>query len=408
MKILFLSPNCPVPANSGQAIRTLSIVQACAAYGDVSFLSFGPSQLPDDIELLSRFCKTIEVVTRKFAIVAEGSDARRRLACLLRMKSYGVERFRSPEMAAKIKGHLDSSKVDLVVADGVFVLANVPESRVPIVLNTHNLEHIILQRYAEFEKNTAKKLYASLEARLMRSAEFDAFRRSASILVCSDKERELLNRLQSRLSVHTVPNSVDTEYYSTVLPKEPTSGASLLFQGGMDWYPNRDAVEYFAEDILPLILKEHSDVRFVVAGRNPPAELIRKYSRNNVEFTGTVPDMRPYLSAATLAVVPLRIGSGTRLKILESGAANKAVVSTSVGAEGLDMKSGEELLIADTPKDFAAAVSSLLTNPSARARLAEKCRRRVVENYSQSAITKRVREVLDSVTGITQSRAGAD
>ena len=130
----------------------------------------------------------------------------------------------------------------------------------------------------------------------------------------------------------------------------------------------------------------------------------------NVEFTGTVPDMRPYLSAATLAVVPLRIGSGTRLKILESGAASKAVVSTTVGAEGLDMKTGDDLLIADTPADFADAVSNLLRDPARRAKLAANCRRKVVENYSQSAITKRVGEVLDIVAGSGQSvgRARAD
>ncbi|PYT34817.1 MAG: glycosyl transferase family 1, partial [Acidobacteria bacterium] len=151
----------------------------------------------------------------------------------------------------------------------------------------------------------------------------------------------------------------------------------------MDWFPNRDAIEFFVNQIFPLIRRDAPAAEFIAAGRNPPRELIDRFSAvPGVKFTGTVPDMRPFLQQAGVCVVPLRIGSGTRLKILESAAAGKAIVSTRLGAEGLDFVDGQEILLADDPVSFAGCIVALLRDPSRRRAMGEAACRRVRQQYS--------------------------
>jgi len=168
----------------------------------------------------------------------------------------------------------------------------------------------------------------------------------------------------------------------------------VLYMGGMDWFPNRDAVEFFVTQILPELRVLAPEARFVVAGRNPPAEFVRRFAASGITFTGTVPDMRPEIARAAVCVVPLRIGSGTRLKILEAGAMGKPIVSTSIGAEGLDLIKGTEIILEDQPRAFAKAVADLLRDASRRRALGEEARRWVESRYSFPVLRSAVREAL--------------
>jgi glycosyltransferase involved in cell wall biosynthesis len=177
-----------------------------------------------------------------------------------------------------------------------------------------------------------------------------------------------------------VPNVVDTDHYQPSGAEEP---CTVLYQGGMDWYPNRDAVEFFVSAILPRLRASVPEARFVVGGRSPSDEFRRRFAAvPGIEFTGTVPDMRTEIARAAVCVVPLRIGSGTRLKILEAAAMAKPIVSTRVGAEGLDFVGGREIVLADEPKAFAEAVADLLRDASRRRELGRAARRRAQECYS--------------------------
>jgi glycosyltransferase involved in cell wall biosynthesis len=329
--------------------------------------------------------------------MSKQGDYLRRIGCLLRLRPYSVERFRSEAMRMKIETQLKAGQLDLIVCDSLYALANVPKTDVPIALNCHNVEYVIFERYSRLEGNWLKKCYASVESRLMRDAERRSCRRAVMAMVCSNDDRDILRHLNQDLPISVVPNAVDTDSYS---PGE-TNGATgaspvLLFQGSMDWFPNRDAVEFFARAILPEVRKTCPGVRFVVAGRNPPAELIAEL-KDGVEFTGTVLDMRPYLSAATVVVVPLRMGSGTRIKILEACAVGKPVVSTSVGAEGLGLEPEKEILLADDPAAFARSVVKLLQDPARRTAMARLARAVIVERYSHIALKKTLDTVLSSL-----------
>jgi glycosyltransferase involved in cell wall biosynthesis len=166
----------------------------------------------------------------------------------------------------------------------------------------------------------------------------------------------------------------------------------------MDWYPNRDAVEFFVRSILPIVRAEVPSIRFVVAGRNPPIHFVEELGANDgIEFTGTVPDMRAYLSAATVVVVPLRFGSGTRIKILEACAAGKPVVSTNVGAEGLGLEGGKEIILADDPAEFARSVITLLRDRSRRNAIARSARAVVVDRYSHPTLKRSLDELLSTL-----------
>jgi glycosyltransferase involved in cell wall biosynthesis len=213
-------------------------------------------------------------------------------------------------------------------------------------------------------------------------------------MVCSSYDRDLLHRLEPDLPIFVVPNAVDTDLYHPQLDSTRNHKAlTLLFQGGMDWYPNRDAVEFFVQAILPSVRSECPEAKFTVVGRNPPPRFVEKLRSPGVQFTGTVADMRPYLLASTVVVVPLRFASGTRIKILEACAAGKPVVSTSLGAEGLELENGKDIVVADSPDEFARAVIALLRDPVQREAIARHARSVIVERYSHAIL----RTILDGV-----------
>lgn len=394
MRILFVSTNLPIPANNGLAIRSLSIVQALASSGhELSFVSFAPRARSESLDPLPKYCHEIDLLEEEIVSVSQGASYIRRASCLLGLKSYSIERFRSAQMQTRIASHLKARPFDAIVCDSLYALVNVPETSVPIVLNCHNAEHLIFKRYTQVETNLVKKCYASAEARLIRDAERLGCQRATMAMVCSGVDQGTLRQLHSDLPIWVIPNAVDTDSYRPA--EKQRSANTLLFQGGMDWYPNRDAVEFFVQSIFPKVRAEFPNIRFIVAGRNPPVDFAAALgSERGVEFTGTVPDMRPYLSAATVVVVPLRFGSGTRIKILEACAAGVPVVSTTVGAEGLDLKSESEIILADDPGEFASAVVTLLRDPRRRDAIARQARAVVVDRYSHPILKRSLDKLL--------------
>jgi polysaccharide biosynthesis protein PslH len=404
MRILFISTNVPVPPNNGQAIRNLSILRGLASSGhSITFISFSNKESNERFPLLYDYCSDVITVRKDVANASSKSAYFARVQCMLKLKPYSVERFRSKEMTNAILKALEQ-QVDLILCDGMYALVNLPPTDLPIVLNCHNVEHVIYRRYVEVERNPVRKAYGIFESTLMYKAEFDSLKRATSAMACSEIDRRILREMSPDLRVCVVPNTVDTnalDATETAIREEPEKPV-ILFQGGMDWYPNRDAVEFFVRQILPRIRDHFPNVRFIIAGRNPPRNFVDKWSKaKNVEFTGTVPDMSPYLAKATIVVVPLRIGGGTRLKILEACAKEKPIVSTTVGAEGLDLIPGVQILLADEPNAFAQTVLDLLKDRTRCVELGRSARRLVVEKYSQSSLHKILENAL---AGIGQSK----
>ncbi len=382
MRLLFLALSPPLPANNGHRLRTWALLRALAAEGhQVTLMAFGnPSETaPADRARLAETCGDVELIPLAWTQLSAAADFRGRLRTLRSALPYSVLRFRSPEMRRRIAARLAGAQFDAVICD-VFTATNLPETPLPILLNNENIEHVILRRYLDRERNPAKLAYAGLEYWKMKRWEREVCTRSTIGMACSHADRAVLEALCPSRPVTIAPNVVDTA-------PDPLRGGedslTVLFQGGMDWYPNRDAVLFFASAILPELRRLCPQVNFVVAGRNPAPAFVKRFSGiHGMTFTGTVDDMRAVIAKATVCVAPLRIGSGTRLKILEAAAMAKPIVSTRLGAEGLEFVDGEDILLVDEPRSFAAATATLLCDGARRRSLGQAARARVEKQYS--------------------------
>jgi glycosyltransferase involved in cell wall biosynthesis len=309
-----------------------------------------------------------------------------RLLAFVKGKAYGAWRFRDKRIQDAIAAEKSRQHFDAILCDDIYMFANVAaDESLPVLLNKDDITFEIVEQYAQSARWPVSA-YAKIEARRVRQFEVESCNRTHAILPCSERDRDAMLAAGVTAQLVVLPNVIDVARYDVAAKLEDP--ATLLYVGAMDWYPNIDGVRFFAAEILPLIVAEVPEVRFVVAGRNPSAELVAELTANkHIEFTGTVADVVPYLSSATVCVVPLRIGSGTRLKIIEAAATGKAVVSTVLGADGLTFKEGEEIVRADDPATFAKSVVSLLRDPARRASMGAAAKKRAAAEYSIAALS---------------------
>jgi glycosyltransferase involved in cell wall biosynthesis len=293
---------------------------------------------------------------------------------------------RRGEFLARLQQLVDSGRFDIVQVEFVQMAAlkfKLPTSRrLRTVLDEHNIEFDIVKRTAGAQVNTARRLYSAVDWRKLKREEMAAWRWFDGVSLTSRRDAAILSELSPRTQVSVVPNGVDIEQFqpSTQAP-EPDS---LLFFGAMNYYPNQDGLTYFVEQIFPLILAKRPNTKLKVVGPAPDA--VRHLASANVELTGFVDAVEPYIDAATAVIVPLRLGGGTRLKIVEAMAKAKPIISTRVGAEGIDVVNGESALLADDPAGFAAHVESVLADAALAKRLGAAARTLAEGSYSWPAL----------------------
>lgn len=363
----------------------------------VVLVSFAePQDISRSHDVLLGVCEKIELVPLPSSSAGRWKGYAGRLISLLSPLPYGAWRFRSQAIKRSVREIVGRDSFDAIVWDEVYNLVNLERDLpVPVLLNSHDLMHVIWKRYLGVEQNPLKRAYAWLEYRKLMRWEPQACSAVGSVMACSKHDSSLYRRMNPGTPVTVVTNSVDTKNYQ---PTPDDDGRTVLFVGGMDWFPNRDAVEFFVSAVLPELRRLTGNFQFVVAGRAPSAKLLRRFaSAPEVHFTGTVPDMRAVIATAAVCIVPLRIGSGVRWKILEAGAMGKSIVSTRVGTEGLDFADGKEILLADEPYEFAQAIANLLANSGWRRAMGQAARRRVEEQYSFRSLRAAVREALSGL-----------
>jgi glycosyltransferase involved in cell wall biosynthesis len=266
----------------------------------------------------------------------------------------------------------------------------------PIVLREHNYETLIYERFAANEKNPLKKLVATIHGRRLRKEEASFFRAFDAVIPITPQDEALMRREVPEATYYTIPAGVDlADFQPTQEPEVPNS---ILWIGGINWRPNLDAIEFFAKEIFPLVVKVIPDATFDVVGENTDSlQHLVNSGVNKIRLHGRVPDIHPYLARSAVMVCPLRVGGGMRLKLLDFFAAGKAVVSTRIGAEGNAAEDGKHLLLRDDPESFAEAVIALLRDGARRKQLGENARALVEQEYSWDSIGKRFCEVYDKV-----------
>jgi glycosyltransferase involved in cell wall biosynthesis len=321
-----------------------------------------------------------------------------------------VLNFTAPEIMAQVERVLHQRSFDAIQVEGVHLVAYAKRIRqlkpeVPLLCDWHNIESEIQQRYAETSDNPARRFYARRTARLLRTSERELLRLADAHTVCSERERLVLLERARDARIEVIPNGVDTAFYAGSAAGEEVR-RNLVFVGSMDYHANIDAVLFFAKDIWPAVRNRRPNLRFIIVGSRPAAEVLDLGELEGITVTGTVDDVRPYYRSAIAVVVPLRVGSGTRLKVLEAMAASVPVVSTRLGAEGLAVTHGTDILLGDSPTEIADAVVSLNYGTALWFDLTANALRLVQQKYDWVAIGEKLSAIYaDLLVGARQSSA---
>jgi sugar transferase (PEP-CTERM/EpsH1 system associated) len=396
VKVLFLTPQVPYPPQQGAALRNWGLISGLANRHEVAVLSFRASgQSPEPPDLLRTVCRTETVPLPVRAL-------RDRLRVMLTTRQPDMALRLSSEMyAQRLVERLARESFDVVHVGGIEMapylgVIEAARPRPLVIFDNLNCEYLLQQRAFLTDLRVPGRwpgaAYSLVQWRRLRRYEAQVCRRADRVLAVSGADAAALQKLVPGLGVVVVPNGVDTLAYrpeaSNAVPQ--VSGRALVFTGTMDFRPNVDAVLWFTRKVLPGVRAEVPEAHFFVVGQRPHRWLDGLRGDPAVTLTGWVEDARPYIAQAAVYVAPLRIGGGTRLKLLEAMATGKPVVATRLGAEGYPVTHGRELLLADTPVDFAAAVVALLRAPERRAELGRVARAFVEQHYDWRTIVPRV------------------
>jgi polysaccharide biosynthesis protein PslH len=389
VKILWLNAGLLLPLDKGGKLRTWHLMRHLARRHEITFLSFAePGQTEPHRRGMAEVCKHLVTIPRsetEKGTMRFYADAGRYLVDPV---PYAVAKYRSDRYRARVGDLLRRGRFDTVVCDFLPPLVNMPETLpCPSILFTHNVEADIWRRHAETAGNPIARHLMEQQWRRMLRFERGAIERFDLVLAVSEADGGTFQRLYPgalRSPVHVVQTGVDTQFFTPAADRTARR-AHLVFTGSMDWLPNEDGMLYFVREILPLVRRAEPDATLSIIGRAPTPAVRRLAEDAGIDVTGRVDDVRPHVAAGSVYVVPLRIGGGTRLKIFEAMSMAKAVVSTTVGAEGLPVTDGDDILIADEPEAFAAAIVRLIQDAPARQRIESAARRLVVERYDWSA-----------------------
>ena len=443
MKILWVKAGKLLPVDTGGKIRSYNLLRQLAARNEVVLLSYYGGARDEAYEREIR--EHLPGAHTIHTAAPDSTTFERALDYVRRAPSpapYAVAKFTAPEVQRTVSAWLEDGRFDAAVCDFLSASLNFPrELKTPCVLFQHNVESALWQRQAQHEPNPVKRLVFKLEAAKMLRYERATVRRFQHIIAVSEHDREQMSAMTEASRISVVPTGVDLQMYrsaageaaavdemnagetkagetradeakSDATSMNGATGASsgtssstsfgvsaqaplVVFLGSMDWEANIDGVDYFCREIWPRVLVSVPAARFRIVGRKPHARVLRLASES-VEVTGTVPSVIEHLREASVFVVPLRVGGGTRLKIFEAMATGKAVVSTTIGAEGLDVHHGRDILLADDAESFADSIITLLRDEELRARF-ERAASELAARYDWPIIARRFEETLKEV-----------
>lgn len=407
MQLLFLTPQLPYPPQQGTTIRNYHLIRHLAAHHTIDLITFlAPGQVLDPGNPLYTYCRQIFSAPQPLRTLRQrGSDTLRSPLPDMAL------RLESGEMRALVATQAQTTAYDVVQIEGIEMaqyglqLAQTAPTRPLLVFDDHNCEYLLQQRNAFTDLRRPPRwlaaAYSLLQWRKLRHYERAICRQADLVLAVSEPDRAALQALGTARPILVIANGIAFDaVQAPATPNGPPDPFTLLFIGKMDYRPNIDGALWFAQRVLPLLLAEEPRVRFQIVGMNPHARLDPLRANPAIEITGAVDGVAPYLAKAGIYVVPLRVGGGTRFKVLEAMAAAKAIVSTTLGVEGIGVRDGEELLLADSPQTFADAVLRLLHDQQGTATLStnlgEHARHFVQAHYSWREIVPNLEQALHS------------
>lgn len=345
---------------------------------------------------MQAYCRDVVLVRNPYG--RDGLAKRlQQLRSLVSLRSFDRLRVALPELQRVLDRVLRATRFDIVNLEFPYLghcrFRQAPAGEAPprLIVDSHEIAYDLARQFASTGASLGRRLYAGANWRKLRREELAAYDAADGVYLCSvDDETRLHDDLPS-VRTAVIPNAADIDFYQPRGTDPASDGRTVVYFGLLSTVPNIDAVTHFVQDVWPGIAARHPDARCKIIGGRPPPSLLA-LAGPRVELTGFVPDLRPHLAAAAAVVVPLRLGGGTRLKIVEAMAMGKAIVSTSLGAEGIEAVPGRDILIENEPAAFADAVNRLLAEPNLAARLGAAARRVAVEKYAWSAAAQALEE----------------
>ena len=408
MNVLWLSHLVPYPPKGGVLQRSYNLLREVSRYHQVTLIGFVQSDLisamysdldvgmHDAVKHLRKFCDDIKFIEIP---CEERIHGKKILASksLFTATPYTINWLKSDRMHAVLRDVKKIKSFDVIHYDTISLspyLAEFPLS--PKVLDHHNIESHMMARRAQHENNIIKKTYFYLESKKLLKYEKAVCNNYDRHITCSELDSDRLKDVDPSLTIDVIPNGVDTNYFSPKL--DCCEPGTLIFAGGLSWYPNRDAMLYFARDIWPSLKVHLRGVVMNVVGKSPPSELVKLATiDDNYRVHGFVDDVREYIGRSEIYVCPIRDGGGTKLKILDACAMGKAIVAHPNSCEGLDMKDNVDVMLASTPEEFVEKIVYLHNNKDIRIGLGNNARKLVVDKYSFTGIGKKLSDIYSSI-----------
>jgi sugar transferase (PEP-CTERM/EpsH1 system associated) len=409
MRILLLTPQLPYPPRQGTALRNWGILSNLARNHEVWLLSFvepgtdSQTLAPE----LAAACHTIATFP-----IPQRSTAERLRRLITSSLPDMAWRLWSPEMAACMKEWVTRNHFDIVQVEGIelarYALTSPIDTRhTKIVFDDHNCEYLLQRRACETDMLQPKRWHAAayslVQWQRLRGFERRTARNAQATLCVSPQDASALAELDASIRAHVIFNGIDVASYTDVDAVTPADAGPqdgmLVFTGKMDFRPNVDAMLWFAHDVFPIVKRSKPNVHLCIVGQQPSPRLNVLRGDPNITITGEVSmrDLRRYIAMADVYIAPLRVGGGTRFKLLEAMAMRRAIVSTTLGCEGFDVTDGRELLIGDTPQTFAQAVVSLLDDDTLRLSLGRRAHAFVSGTYDWGAIVPQLERIYNSL-----------
>ncbi|RMH37810.1 MAG: glycosyltransferase [Nitrospirae bacterium] len=394
LRVLFFSQRFPLPMDTGGKIRTGKMLQKLKDSFDVTLVC--NVEHPKDDPYLSEvktLCSEFHEVPWREIPKYTWRFYLRVLVGMLSPYPITVRNDYSPQLENKIRELVGAKPFDLLICDFLQPTLNFRHvMQYPTLLFQHNVETMIAKRHYHAARHPLMKILWRQQWRKMERFEREMSRRFRTVVAVSEQDKAIFEREFGLTNVHAIPTGVDLEYYRPY--DDSPEPNTLVYVGAMDWLPNEDGILYFAEEIFPRIQTQIPSVTLTVVGRNPSQALRKRLEAcPGIRLTGRVDDVRPYIAKHAVYVIPLRIGGGTRIKVYEAMAMGKPVVSTSIGAEGLPVRHGEHLLLADDPHDFARCVIELLRSPVRAGTLGRNARAYVEAHCGWDHAVKRFAEI---------------
>ncbi len=392
MKILHLMPYSPFPMTFGGALREYYIMKNLAEEHELTVVTYGTSE--EKFEMKQRLDDKINEIHTISDPMARSYRRMSQLFALCTNKSYAYWHSYKKEMQLLLDDLLAKNDFDLIQTE-FSMMGNMDlKSDALKVLDAHNVEYDNFRRMYEKSDSLLRSRFYHREYQKMYQEEIASFKQQDMLFTTSERDKEIIDQDVPEVPKRVIPNGVDTSYFSS--SDDASEPYSLVFTGMMAYVPNDDGMLYFIDEILPLIREQIPQTKLYVVGKRP-TKALKSRAGDHIQITGFVDDVRPYIDKASVYVVPLRMGGGTRLKVLEALSMKKAVVSTSIGCEGIDVEDGESIFVQDDPAAFADRVVELLKSKEKRKRISENGYQVVKEKYEWNVVGKKMLEIYDSL-----------